>query len=330
MARAPVVERGSAGDVDSLGETQHAPSGDDGKTLPLSGGGPPSGADPSLAEHGFAARYATVDALGAGGMGEVVLCRDRRVGREIAMKRIRREWSSDAGVRARFVLEARVQGSLEHPAVVPVYDLGLTAEGEAYFTMKRVRGTNLEQVLASLAAGDPTVERAYFRRKLLTALAQVCLAVELAHGRGLVHRDLKPGNVMFGDFGEVYVLDWGLAKVPGALAALPSTGAPLSQGKLTSAGSMLGTPGYMAPEQARGEELDARADVYALGAILFEILTLRPLHEGSTGAALIASALAGADAHASSRAPDRDVPPELEAAWERATALDPRDRLSSA
>src|SRR5262249_49190818 len=123
--------------------------------------------DLSLEDRGFSERYALGETLGAGGMGEVVVCHDQRMGRSVAMKRIRRALAADAETRERFVREARVQGFLEHPAVVPVYDLGLSAEGNAYFTMKRVRGTTLEQVLASLAKADGATARTYSRRKLL-------------------------------------------------------------------------------------------------------------------------------------------------------------------
>jgi serine/threonine-protein kinase len=320
MPRTEIREH-DAGDVDSLARTQVAPAGSQ------STGAAPS--DLSLEDRGFAERYGAGETLGAGGMGEVVVCHDRRIGRDVALKRILPAWAGDAHIRARFVREARVQGFLEHPAVVPVYDLGLTVEGNAYFTMKRVRGITLEQVLASLAKADGSVARTYSRRKLLTELAQVCLAVELAHDKGLVHRDLKPGNVMFGDFGEVYVLDWGLAKVRGETGPEARRSGPAQAG-LTSAGALLGTPGYLAPEQARGEEVDERADVYALGALLFEILALRPLHEGPNAEALIASTLRGADARVSVRAPERDAPPELETLCVRATALDPRERPARA
>src|SRR5262249_17778837 len=120
-----------------------------------------------------------------------------------------------ATARRRFLHEARVQGQLEHPSIVPVYDLDLDEQGRPFFTMKRVRGLTLERVLERLREDDPDVVKRFSNRKLLTALAQVCLRIDYAHARGVLHRDLKPGNIMLGDFGEVYVLDWGLAKVVG-------------------------------------------------------------------------------------------------------------------
>jgi eukaryotic-like serine/threonine-protein kinase len=263
----------------------------------------------SLETEGFADRYRTGRVLGRGGMGEVRLLRDDRIGREVAMKVMRDPVRDD--VRARFLREARVQGQLEHPAIVPVYDLGLGPDGAPYFTMKRLRGVTLEKVIASGELAE---------RRMLAALVTVCQALEYAHTRGVLHRDLKPGNVMLGDFGETYVLDWGVARIAGTPDE--EGGLPLVSPGETAAGSILGTPGYMAPEQARGEPVDERADVYSLGCMLFEVLARRPLHPRATA---LESTLAGARV----RFEDREVAPELEAICVRATALDPGDRFPS-
>ncbi|HEU4404157.1 MAG TPA: serine/threonine-protein kinase [Polyangiaceae bacterium] len=279
---------------------------------------------------GFEQRYEARGVLGEGGVGEVRSCRDRLVGREVALKVLRPGTAESAEARERFVREARVQGQLEHPAVVPVYDLGLAPGGEAYFTMRRVRGKTLDEIVRALAAGDPAVREKYTRRRLLTALLRVCLAIDFAHRRGVLHRDLKPANVILGDFGEVYVLDWGLAKVAGADdPAFEPLDDPVSGHTLQ--GAMLGTPGYMAPEQVRGENerLDGRADVYALGAILFEIVALMPLHDASSVREVLGSTLFGVEARPSKRG-RADVPPELEAICVRATALDPAERYPTA
>jgi eukaryotic-like serine/threonine-protein kinase len=287
---------------------------------------------PSQAE-GFELRYEARGLLGAGGMGEVRLCKDRRVGREVALKVMRPHTAGSPDSQERFVREARVQGQLEHPALVPVYDLGVTPQGEAYFTMKRVRGRTLQEIVQLLTAGDRDAVEKYTRRRLLTALHSVCLAVDFAHRRGVLHRDLKPANIILGDFGEVYVLDWGLAKVAGeADPAVEPLDEPVAgPGGRTLQGAILGTPGYMAPEQVRGENerLDGRADVYALGAILFEAVALERLHDGPSMPEVLGSTLFGADARASARG-RLDVPPELEAICVRATALDPKDRYPSA
>jgi serine/threonine protein kinase len=291
----------------------------------------------------FESRYAQLGVIGGGGMGEVRLYKDRRVGRDVAMKVIRPERASRPDNARRFVREARVQGQLEHPAIVPVYDLGRGPDGAAFFTMKRVHGETLAGAIDALASGQPSARTRFTRHKLLTAFGQACLAVHFAHTRGVLHRDLKPDNVMLGEFGEVYVLDWGLAKV---VASPELAGTRDSEGRIivtpqpeegsaaakTAIGAVLGTPGYMAPEQLSGDidALDARTDVYALGSILFEILALRPLHEGKTASEIRRSTLVGTDARPSVRAPDEDVPPELDVICARATAGDPAKRFETA
>jgi serine/threonine-protein kinase len=286
-----------------------------------------------LSDASFSARYVAGEQLGEGGMGVVRACTDQRIGREVAMKIVRPGEGSGGDLKARFLREACVQGQLEHPAIVPVYDLGRDGQGTLYFTMKRVRGSTFEQIIDALHAGQGEVEAAkhYSRRKLLSAFASVCHAVAFAHARGVVHRDLKPGNVMLGDYGEVYVLDWGLAKVVGSPDARLSSNPPAivsgsDPGTKTALGAAMGTPGYMAPEQVRGETVDARADVYALGAILFELLALQPLHPHGSAEAAKASTLRGVDARPSARAPELDLPPELDEICVHATANEPSER----
>ena len=263
-------------------------------------------------------RYAERAVLGVGGMGEVRLVRDDRIGREVAMKVMR----SEALDPERFLREARVQGQLEHPSIVPVYDLGQSGDGGLFFTMKRVRGVTLEE-----AARTAT------RRKLLSSFVSVCLAVDFAHSRGVVHRDLKPQNVMLGDFGEVYVLDWGIAKLLNDDAPVAS-GDRVEDGagprSATAYGAVLGTLGYMAPEQLRGEKVDVLADVYALGAILFELLTGESLHLGETIDDLAKATLGDASARVRERCRAHDVAPELEAVCLRATAPDRDGRFPTA
>jgi serine/threonine-protein kinase len=304
----------------------------------------------------FEARYELRHKLGEGGMGEVLLCKDLRIGREVALKVIRAEHGARPDLRKRFLREVRVQGQLEHPSIVPVYDLGKDPQRKAYFTMKRVRGQTLEQILSALRRGDAETARQHTRYKLLSAFATACLAVHFAHTRGVLHRDLKPGNIMLGDFGEVYVLDWGLARVTypdgtqsaddASSAQLPVSshpgtaedrahavrdGAPAGGG-LTGTGVLMGTPGYMAPEQIRSElgELGPKVDIYALGAILFELLAHQPLHGRGTPNELMRSTLAGIDVEAAFRKAEREVPPELVSIVARATTRKLERRFETA
>ncbi|MFO0549592.1 MAG: serine/threonine-protein kinase [Polyangiaceae bacterium] len=281
-------------------------------------------------------RYQIRTRLGVGGMGEVHLIRDGWLGRDVAMKVMRN--ASTAGSegsegRARFLREARVQGQLEHPSIVPVYDLAIDAVNNTpYFTMKRIQGLTLRDIIDGHAEGDPEVVAAFSRRKVLSALSQVCLAVAYAHARGVIHRDLKPENVMLGAFGEVYVLDWGVARIAGLAEAPIEADEPGAEAPpATAAGSMVGTPGYMAPEQVLGN-LDAigeATDVYALGCILFELLTLEPLHTATTVPALIASTMSKLPERPSARAPQLDIPPELDAIVVRALEREPSARHPS-
>jgi serine/threonine-protein kinase len=201
-----------------------------------------------------------------------------------------------------------------------VHDFGFDAEGIPFFAMKRVRGRSLRAILRS---GDDDERRT--PRRLLGAFSTICMTVAFAHSRGVIHRDIKPSNIMLGDFGEVYLLDWGIAKDCGddALSAgrVPGGEAPEPLRGMTSVGDVLGTVGYMAPEQVRGSMVAAKTDVYALGAVLFELLARQPLHRGSEEEIALAT-VQGIDARPSRRA-HATIAPELDDLCVRATALDP-------
>jgi eukaryotic-like serine/threonine-protein kinase len=212
--------------------------------------------------------YSYGDVIGKGGMGEVVLARDRRIGRDVALKRLRSAAPTEEEI-ARFLREARIQARLDHPAIVPVYELARDTTDRPYFTMKRLSGQTLSTTLAA---------RAIPRQRLLRAFVDVCRAVDFAHSRGIVHRDLKPSNIVLGEFGEVYVLDWGVARVLGDVAEVVTADIDTLAGA-AFANLAIGTPAYMAPEQAAAPNNVGRAaDIYSLGAILFEILTGEHLH----------------------------------------------------
>lgn len=291
--------------------------------------------NPELTHPGFAKRYRVQHRLGEGSMGEVVVARDMRILRDVAMKRLHPTYHAmRPDLRDRFLREARVQGQLEHPSVVPVYDIGVDDEGREYFTMKRVRGRTLEEIVAGLRAQDPSFATQYSRRRLLTAMSRVCLAVAFAHERGVVHRDLKPSNIMLGDYGEVHLLDWGIAKIVGVEDPHLPNKLDVSQDRVprTEMGFVVGTPGYMAPEQARGETrtYGGRSDIYSLGAILFEVMTLERLHSHATVDGVLRSTKRGVEARPSVRAPQLNLPLELDDILMRATAVQPEKRYSSA
>ncbi len=212
-------------------------------------------------------RYELIDKIGQGGMGAVFQVQDRELDRPVAMKVLQTP-TPDPEAAARILREARVLARLEHPSIVPVHDCGVLADRRFYYTMKLVRGKRLDEWLSASTA---LAER-------LRLFLKMCDAVEFAHAHGVLHRDLKPQNIMLGSFGEVLVMDWGVAKVMServpAAEDHSSSGAALRPTQ-TAHGTVLGTPGYMAPEQARGlvDEIDERADVYALGAILHFLLT---------------------------------------------------------
>ncbi|MGH9333297.1 MAG: serine/threonine-protein kinase, partial [Vicinamibacteria bacterium] len=229
--------------------------------------------EPALPKPSGARRYQMLTRLGEGGMGEVYLAFDQDLRRHLALKTVRAE--CDKPQIWRFLKEAQVLAQLGHPNIVPVYEMGLTEEKKPYYTMPVVRGETLHQILSSIDLEDPAYLRVFSLTRLVQIFLQVALAVEYAHVKGVVHRDIKPANIMVGEHGEVMLLDWGVAKLVGE--ADVSTEA---KEDITQSGFAVGTPTYMAPEQVTGEAVDARTDVYALGILLYEILTLSPPFSG--------------------------------------------------
>jgi serine/threonine-protein kinase len=221
-------------------------------------------------------RFQSQGGLGEGGMGEVVAALDQDIGREVAIKRLRPEVRGQADV-ARFVDEIRIVGALEHPNIVPIHDVGVDEGGALYFVMRKVQGQTLESIIEKLAAGDPLAHAHWTFERRVHLFRQLLDAVAFAHGRGFVHRDIKPANVMVGHFGEVFLMDWGIAKpVKEADHARAHLDAPKKPERFTTThvGAIVGTPAYMSPEQARGEAVDVRSDIYSLSVLLHEFLCL--------------------------------------------------------
>jgi serine/threonine-protein kinase len=273
-----------------------------------------------------------------GGLGAVFVALDGELNREVALKQILDNYANDPTSRTRFVLEAEITGGLEHPGIVPVYGLGADGDGRPFYAMRFIRGDSLKEAIerfhadASLKA-DPG-RRSLALRKLLRRFTDVCNAIEYAHSRGVLHRDIKPGNVIVGKHGETLVVDWGLAKAvgkadPDALTdERPLTPSSASGTAETLPGSALGTPAYMSPEQARGdlEVLGPRSDVYSLGATLYCLLTGKPPLDGEVGDVLRAVER-GEFPHPRQVEPTMDR--ALEAVCLKATATDPADRYAS-
>jgi tetratricopeptide (TPR) repeat protein len=272
-----------------------------------------------------------------GGLGEVFVAHDGELQREVALKEIQEYYADDPQSRARFVLEAEITGGLEHPGIVPVYGLGAYADGRPFYAMRFIRGDSLQDAIARFHAAekprrDPG-ERKVALRELLRHFVDVCNAIAYAHSRGVLHRDLKPGNVMLGNYGETLVVDWGLAKVVGRTNG--ETAAP--EGSLrpvaasatdrTRMGAALGTPAFMPPEQAAGrlDQLGPASDVYSLGATLYCLLTGKaPFESGD----VLQRVQRGE--FQPPRQVKRKVPAALEAVCLKAMALRPEDRYDNA
>ncbi|HTJ45984.1 MAG TPA: protein kinase [Kofleriaceae bacterium] len=299
-------------------------------TLASGSGGAPTERGPVLARGGDYPELLTVEPrhyviereLARGGMGRILVARDRRLGRTVALKEL---LSGSHALHARFEREARITSRLQHPGIVPVIEAGKWPGGEPFYAMKLVAGRPLDDVIAE-------AKTLRDRLALLPAILAACDALAYAHSERVIHRDLKPANVLVGDFGETVVIDWGLAK---DLAAdepeLPEATPYRASGKAddrTVAGAVLGTPAYMPPEQARGEPADARADVYALGAILYLALSGKRPYPQQTLDALLAALEAGPPAPLASVAPE--VPADLAAIVDQAMAHDPKDRYPTA
>ena len=251
-------------------------------------------------------KYKVLGTIGRGGMGVVHQARDLRIVRNVAMKVIKTSSQFSKEKVLRFVDEAQLTGQLQHPNIIPVYELSLDEYGEVFYTMKYVKGTTLDQVLRRIREGEELAIKKFPLATLLTVFQKMCDGVAYAHSMGVVHRDLKPDNVMIGEYGEVLVMDWGLAKKMASGMHDEHLGDTKPQmppsdlrGFETLNGLIVGTPPYISPEAARGEldRIDPRSDIYVLGAILYAILTLRPPFPGKDFGELIEQIVTGQFAH---------------------------------
>ena len=270
-------------------------------------------------------------------MGVIYRAMDSGLGREVAVK-VPREWvGPNSAATRRFVDEARITGQLQHPGIPPVYDYGHLPDGRPWFAMKLIKGRTLEEIFREgEAPAEPRLKdedgsagaspsRNPGSPSLLAVFECICQTVAYAHARGIIHRDLEPSNIMVGSFGEIQVLDWGLAIVNQQTA----TEFTVTVGD-TQPGTAVGTPAYMPPEQARGEAVDYRADVFGLGAILCHILTGRPPFTGDTSAEIVRKAAVGDVSDALARLDRCGANAELVALAKRCLSPKPNDRPADA
>jgi serine/threonine-protein kinase len=288
-------------------------------------------------------RFQVIRPHARGGLGEVFVARDGELNREVALKEIQDRHADHPESRSRFVLEAEITGALEHPGIVPVYGLGTYPDGRPYYAMRFIRGESLQEAIkrfheAERPGRDPG-ERALALHGLLRRFVDVCQAIAYAHSRGVIHRDLKPGNVMLGQYGETLVVDWGLAKPLGATGlpehlplSVEGPVQPASHGESapTFAGTAVGTPQYMSPEQAAGriDELGPTSDVYSLGATLYSVLVGKPPLDGVDVSEMLIFVQQGKVPPAREIKPA--VPPALSAICQKAMALLPENRYPTA
>mgnify|MGYP000923026434 CR=1 FL=1 len=269
----------------------------------------------------MARKYKTVGELGRGGMGIVYRVHDTELYRDLAMKVVIPKSGKDEAEKIKsvqgFLEEAQITAQLEHPNIVPVHDIGLHENGDFYFTMKKVDGENLRRILIGLLKEEPEYLRTYTLPALLGIFRKVCDAIAFAHSRGIVNRDIKPDNVMIGQYGEVLVMDWGLAKYIGDKGR--GTIVPVHSDRIysdfykTPDSLIQGTPLYISPEQLEGNssKIDQLSDIYLLGGTLYNILTLWPPHYGKDIEEVVENVLKGRIVNPQERNPSRQIPEEL-------------------
>ena len=283
-------------------------------------------------------RYVVVREIARGGMGKVLEVEDTELRRSVALKVLRKELLGRRDVVERFLEEAQITGQLEHPNIVPVHEMGVDGAGNLYFTMKFVEGLSLAEVLLKLREGNRDAMREYPLLRLLDVFIKICEGMSFAHNRGVIHRDLKPANIMVGRFGEVQVMDWGVAKVVGRQFRTSDTDSGVvltdrldSGSAHTMMGAIIGTPSYMSPEQAKGEvdTINHHSDIFSLGIILYEMLCLRSPWTGKNSDEVLDQVRELTPMKPRERNPGLEIPGELERLALKCLEKDPANRVDT-
>ena len=275
-------------------------------------------------------KYQRFRKLGSGGKGDLQTCFDESLGRTVVYKSLRSDLADNVRERRRFLREARIAAQLQHPNTVPIYEIGRDPEGTLYYTMKRVVGRNLFEILVALYRQEPDTLTLFPLDRRLDILVQACHALAYAHTHGVIHRDIKPENILVGQFGEVMLLDWGIAKIWGMPNEDRDAEVAMSDAELTAPGERPGTPLYMSPEQVLGNRyVDERTDVYSVGVVLYEMLTFSLPFQGRDVRASFEKIASAPLEPPRQRAPQRTIPAALETICLKALARHPQDRYQS-
>ena len=300
-----------------------------------------SGTDPDLPRKlpSGIRRYSSMREIARGGNGVLSAAFDPVTGRTVAIKMLRTDIRNVPNERRRLLREARVTAQLQHPNTVPVYEIGNDLVHGIYFTMKLISGENLFEVLKRIARGDEQAIAAYPTERRISSLADACLALAYAHARGVIHRDVKPENIWLGNFGEVYLLDWGTAKVWGSMDDQTVTrydASKLQEAEeeqlqtLTGGGQRPGTPLYMSPEQIQGTRtIDERSDIFNVGVCMYELLAIREPFRGANIDQTFRNIIYGDVPPPSEKAPERNIPKAADEVVMRAIEKKPKDRYQT-
>lgn len=276
-------------------------------------------------------RYIYFKRVAIGGKCIIQSCKDLHLGRIVCFKTLKPEFAKDSEEKRLFLREARVTAMLQHPNTAPVYEVGMDAKDNYYFTMKLVTGLTLAEILEGLRKQDKDITSNWDLERLIDVIIQVGQVLNYAHNYGVVHCDVKPENIVVGEYGEVLLLDWGLAAVDGKSAepSIEEADAAADDNSLSSTASHPGTPLYMSPEQFAGQSLDHRTDIFSLGAILFEALTLQRLAWGETVDEIERNMADNPPPTPSLIAPERNIPAGLETIYFQCVQRDPNHRMQT-